>query len=123
MSAVAASWTDLLDGEEVAYSGVEPARDPKLEPLPDDLDPSVASVLVATGGLAVGMIFSDRKLQPSRTNALSTIAKIIFLLSFTSLVILAVVKKSQGTGSGPWPPHGLQRKMRFSASQLPRAAP
>jgi len=46
---VAAGWADLLDGEEVAYSGVEPAREPTLEPLPDDLNPRVASALVATG--------------------------------------------------------------------------
>ena len=46
---LAASWADLLDGEEIAYAGVEPPRDPKLEPLPDDLDPRVASALVGTG--------------------------------------------------------------------------
>jgi DEAD/DEAH box helicase domain-containing protein len=49
VSTVAASWVDILEGEEVAYSGIEPARDPKLEPLPADLDPRVASSLVATG--------------------------------------------------------------------------
>ena len=53
MSAVAASWTDIVEGEEVAYSGVEPAREPKLEPLPDDLDPRVASALVGTGVTAL----------------------------------------------------------------------
>jgi DEAD/DEAH box helicase domain-containing protein len=51
--AVAASWTDVLDGEEIAYAGVEPAREPTLEPLPDDLDPRVASALVATGVTAL----------------------------------------------------------------------
>jgi DEAD/DEAH box helicase domain-containing protein len=49
VTAVAASWTDILEGEEVAYSGLEPSREPRLEPLPDDLDPRVASALVATG--------------------------------------------------------------------------
>ncbi len=46
---VAATWADLLDGEEIAYHGVEPPRDARTEPLPDDLDPRVASALVATG--------------------------------------------------------------------------
>jgi len=46
---VAASWADLLDGEEIAYRGLEPPRDARTEPLPDDLDPRVASSLVATG--------------------------------------------------------------------------
>ena len=49
MSAVATGWADLLKGEEIVYSGVEPAREPRLEPLPDDLDPRVASALVANG--------------------------------------------------------------------------
>ena len=53
MTTVAASWADLLEGDEVAYSGIEPPRDPKLEPLPDDLDPGVASALVATGVTAL----------------------------------------------------------------------
>jgi len=46
---LAASWSDLLEGEEVAYSGTEPARAARFESLPDDLDPRVASVLLATG--------------------------------------------------------------------------
>ena len=46
---LATGWSDLLEGEEVAYSGAEPAREPKLETLPDDLDPRVASALIATG--------------------------------------------------------------------------
>ena len=47
--AVATSWADLLEGEEIAYSGVEPSREATLEPLPDDLDPRVASALAANG--------------------------------------------------------------------------
>jgi len=46
---VAAAWVDLLDEEEVAYRGIEPAREAHTEPLPDDLDPRVASALVANG--------------------------------------------------------------------------
>jgi DEAD/DEAH box helicase domain-containing protein len=53
VSAVAASWADVLEGEEIAYSGVEPPREPKLEPLPDDLDPKLASALVGTGVTAL----------------------------------------------------------------------
>ncbi len=53
MTTLAASWADLLEGEEIAYSGAEPAREPRLEPLPDDLDPRVASALVANGVTAL----------------------------------------------------------------------
>ena len=53
VTAIATSWADLLEGEEIAYSGVEPSREPTLEPLPDDLDPRVASSLVATGVTAL----------------------------------------------------------------------
>ena len=53
MTALATSWVDLLDGEEVAYCGVEPSREPRLEPLPDDLDPRVASTLVGNGVTAL----------------------------------------------------------------------
>jgi DEAD/DEAH box helicase domain-containing protein len=53
VTTIAASWADILEGEEIAYSGVEPSREPKLEPLPDDLDPRVASALVANGVTAL----------------------------------------------------------------------
>jgi DEAD/DEAH box helicase domain-containing protein len=53
VTAVAAAWVDLLEGEEIAYSGLEPSREPTVEPLPDDLDPRVASALVATGVTAL----------------------------------------------------------------------
>ncbi|MBA3565700.1 MAG: DEAD/DEAH box helicase, partial [Actinobacteria bacterium] len=46
---VAATWADLLEGEEIAYFGVELARDARSEALPDDLDPRVVSALVANG--------------------------------------------------------------------------
>ena len=39
VTALATSWADLLEGEEIAYSGVEPSREATLEPFPDDLDP------------------------------------------------------------------------------------
>ncbi|HEX2428266.1 MAG TPA: DEAD/DEAH box helicase [Gaiellaceae bacterium] len=53
MTTVATSWADLLEGEEIAYSGLEPAKEPVLEPLPDDLDPRVTSALVARGVTAL----------------------------------------------------------------------
>jgi len=46
---VAAAWVDLLDEEEVAHRSLEPAREARVEPLPDDLDPRVVSALVANG--------------------------------------------------------------------------
>jgi len=49
VTTVAASWADLLEGEEIAYRGVEPAREPVVGALPDDLDPRVASALAANG--------------------------------------------------------------------------
>jgi DEAD/DEAH box helicase domain-containing protein len=50
---VAAGWADLLDGEEIAYSGVEPSRKARTEPLPDGLDPRLASALIANGVAAL----------------------------------------------------------------------
>ncbi len=50
---VATGWADLLEGEEIAYRGLEPARAARTEPLPDDLDPRLASALVATGVTAL----------------------------------------------------------------------
>ncbi|MBA3348388.1 MAG: DEAD/DEAH box helicase [Actinobacteria bacterium] len=49
VTSVAASWADVLHGEELAYLGAEPERSGKVEPFPDDLDPRVASALVALG--------------------------------------------------------------------------
>ncbi|HET6623230.1 MAG TPA: DEAD/DEAH box helicase [Gaiellaceae bacterium] len=46
---VAAGWADLLGEEEVAHHGLEPAREAWSEPLPDDLDPRVASALLGVG--------------------------------------------------------------------------
>jgi DEAD/DEAH box helicase domain-containing protein len=43
------SWADLLAEEEVAYTVAEPARAARVEPLPDDLDPRVASALLGVG--------------------------------------------------------------------------
>jgi DEAD/DEAH box helicase domain-containing protein len=45
----AAHWSDLLEGEEVAYVGNEPARAPRFAPIPDELDPKVRAALDAAG--------------------------------------------------------------------------
>jgi len=50
---VAATWADLLEGEEIAYRGVEASRKAREEALPDDLDPRVASALLANGVTAL----------------------------------------------------------------------
>jgi DEAD/DEAH box helicase domain-containing protein len=50
---VAAGWADLLEGEEIAYRGDEPPRRAREEPLPEDLDPRLASALVANGVTAL----------------------------------------------------------------------
>jgi len=49
VSLQSATWDDLLTGEEIAYVGTEPAREPVAEPFPDGLDPRVQSALVAQG--------------------------------------------------------------------------
>jgi DEAD/DEAH box helicase domain-containing protein len=49
VATAAALWTDLLEGEEVAYFRSEPARDPRLAPLPDELHPRVRAALAAQG--------------------------------------------------------------------------
>jgi DEAD/DEAH box helicase domain-containing protein len=41
MTSVALSWQGLLEGEELAYTGDEPAREARMAPLPDELDPRV----------------------------------------------------------------------------------
>jgi DEAD/DEAH box helicase domain-containing protein len=49
MSVAVVSWTDLLDGEELAHLGTEPARAARAVALPDDLDPQVVSALLGNG--------------------------------------------------------------------------
>jgi DEAD/DEAH box helicase domain-containing protein len=49
VSVVTPSWLELLQGEELAHLAVEPPRPGRTEPFPDDLDPRVASALVAQG--------------------------------------------------------------------------
>jgi len=44
-----APWNTLLEGEELAYLGVEAARDARLAPLPDDLPPRLREALEAQG--------------------------------------------------------------------------
>jgi DEAD/DEAH box helicase domain-containing protein len=49
MSVAAAAWSDLLEGEEVAYVGSEPARPPRFAPIPGDLHPKVRDALAGRG--------------------------------------------------------------------------
>jgi DEAD/DEAH box helicase domain-containing protein len=49
VATAAAQWSDLLQGEEIAYLGSEPAREARLAPLPDDLHPRVREALAAQG--------------------------------------------------------------------------
>jgi DEAD/DEAH box helicase domain-containing protein len=49
VSVTTGPWTDLLEGEEVAYVGREPERAPRFAPLPDDLHPKVRAALDAGG--------------------------------------------------------------------------
>ena len=49
MSTTLGAWAELLQGEELAHLGTEPARAGRSEPFPSDLDPRVASALVALG--------------------------------------------------------------------------
>ncbi len=49
MATATAPWAGILDAEELAHLVVEPARRGRSEPLPDELDPAVASALVAQG--------------------------------------------------------------------------
>jgi DEAD/DEAH box helicase domain-containing protein len=53
MATATAAWADLLAGEELASLTREPAREPRLVPLPDDLDPKLATALVARGVTAL----------------------------------------------------------------------
>ena len=49
MATVAPAWQEILVGEELVHLTVEPPRGGRSEPFPDDLDPRVASALVAQG--------------------------------------------------------------------------
>src|SRR3954469_14376647 len=49
MSVATSSWDDLLQGEEIAYLGTEPAREARLAPLPDELHQRVRDALAAQG--------------------------------------------------------------------------
>ncbi|HEV3407442.1 MAG TPA: DEAD/DEAH box helicase, partial [Gaiellaceae bacterium] len=49
MALSVAQWDDLLEGEEVAYVGSEPAREPRYAAIPDELHPKVRDALAARG--------------------------------------------------------------------------
>jgi DEAD/DEAH box helicase domain-containing protein len=49
VATAAAQWSDLLQGDEIAYLGSEPAREARLAPLPEELHPRVREALAAQG--------------------------------------------------------------------------
>ncbi|HEY8192864.1 MAG TPA: DEAD/DEAH box helicase [Gaiellaceae bacterium] len=49
MAVEAAHWTDLLEGEEVAYVGNDPARPARFAAIPDELHPKVRAALAEAG--------------------------------------------------------------------------
>jgi DEAD/DEAH box helicase domain-containing protein len=49
MTVYAATWDDLLIGEELAHLATDPARAARREPIPEDLDPRVRDALAAAG--------------------------------------------------------------------------
>jgi DEAD/DEAH box helicase domain-containing protein len=49
MTIQVAQWDDLLDGEELAHVTTQAAREPRLEPVPAELDPRVRDALAAQG--------------------------------------------------------------------------
>jgi DEAD/DEAH box helicase domain-containing protein len=49
MATTAASWADLLTGEELAHLTTEPARSARLAPVPPDLHPRVRAALESAG--------------------------------------------------------------------------
>jgi DEAD/DEAH box helicase domain-containing protein len=49
MTVHAATWDDLLIGEELAHLATDPARAARREPIPEDLDPRVRDALAAAG--------------------------------------------------------------------------
>src|SRR5216117_1011618 len=49
MTVATSPWDDLLQGEEIAYLGTEPAREARLAPLPDELHQRVRDALAAQG--------------------------------------------------------------------------
>ena len=53
MATTAATWDDLLTGEELAHLTTEAARSARLEPIPDDLDPRLRDALNAAGVTAL----------------------------------------------------------------------
>ena len=51
------SWNSLLNGEELAYRGEEPARGAREEPLPEELEPRLREALLWLG---VGSLYSHQ---------------------------------------------------------------
>ena len=56
MATATAPWAGILEGEELASLTLEPSRPGRSEPLPDDLDPRVASAHFGARGVPVEII-------------------------------------------------------------------
>ena len=66
MVAVSSLWDDLLDGEELAYRGEEPAREARTAPLPDELDPRVRDAI------GVPALYAHQRADLGRSRAVSS---------------------------------------------------
>ena len=58
MSVELAGWTDLLQGEEIAYLGTEPSRGARVAPLPNELHPRVREALAVQG---IGELYTHQR--------------------------------------------------------------
>src|SRR5207244_562355 len=58
VTTVALPWSDLLEGEELAYTTLEPPRAPRTAPLPGDLHPRVRDALEARG---IDILFAHQR--------------------------------------------------------------
>ena len=57
---------DLLQGEELAYLGTEPAREAQTAPLPEELHPRVREALAAQG---IGELYTAPPFRTTRFSA------------------------------------------------------
>jgi DEAD/DEAH box helicase domain-containing protein len=57
MATSVALWDDVLQGEELAHLGSEPAREARTEPIPDEIHPRVREALEAQG---IGALFAHQ---------------------------------------------------------------
>ena len=63
------TWDELLQGEELAYVGTEPARPARTEPVPEDLDASVRAALPSTPSTGTGRSMGGRAARRARRSS------------------------------------------------------